>query len=153
MMNAVFVICLLVSGITAFPLYWETGFLVRWFGQGTSVGGLFPELAGWLTRIHAGVSYNAAHYPFMAYGTDWLAFSHIVIAVFFIGAAIDPVRNIWIVKAGMIACILVPVLAFVCGPVRGIPLYWRLIDSGFGVFGFIPLSLIHRWTKKLGECE
>jgi hypothetical protein len=29
-------------------------------------------------------------YPFLAYGTDWLAFAHIVIAVFFIGPLVKP---------------------------------------------------------------
>jgi hypothetical protein len=33
-------------------------------------------------------------HPWLAYGTDWLAFAHIVIAVFFIGPFVDPVQNI-----------------------------------------------------------
>ena len=34
-------------------------------------------------------------YPLLAYGTDWLAFSHLVLAVVFLGAWRDPVRNRW----------------------------------------------------------
>jgi len=143
-----YILALVLSGITAFPLFWETKILCQWFGEGTYAGGRFPGLACWLGYIHEGIAYNATHYPFYAYGTDWLAFSHIVIAVFFVGVLIDPARNIWIVKAGLCACLLVPVLAFSCGRLRGIPLYWQLIDSSFGVFGSIPLLMIHQWIRK-----
>jgi len=37
-------------------------------------------------------------YPFIAYGTDWLAFAHFVIAIAFIGPWRDPVRNVWVVE-------------------------------------------------------
>lgn len=148
-----FIFCLVVSGLTAFPLLKETKILTQWVGTGTSGGDQFPRLAKWLSFIHEGLDYNASHYPFMAYGTDWLAFAHIAIAVFFIGVVIDPVRNIWIVKSGMIACVLVPALAFLCGPVRGIPIFWRIIDSCFGVFGIIPLFLIYRWSKQLEDTK
>lgn len=80
----------------------------------------------------------------MAYGTDWLAFAHLVIAVAFIGPYRDPVRNSWVVTFGIIACIGIIPLALIAGAVRGIPLYWRLIDCSFGVFGAIPLWLVRR---------
>jgi hypothetical protein len=32
-------------------------------------------------------------YPFLAYGTDWLAFVHLVIAVAFVGPFFDPVPD------------------------------------------------------------
>ena len=85
----------------------------------------------------------------MAYGTDWLAFAHIAIAVYFIGPLIDPVRNEWVLYAGLIGCILVLPLALICGPLRGIPLYWRLIDCSFGVFGALPLLYCVRLTRLL----
>jgi hypothetical protein len=67
--------------------------------------------------------------PFIACGTDWLAFAHLVIAIAFWGPVRDPVRNIWVVQFGMTAC-----LAVVAGPVRGIPWWWwQLIDISFGV--------------------
>lgn len=146
-----FILCLALSGVTAFPLLGESELLVKWFGADTCAGRSFPGVASWLGFIHEGVAYNAENYPFMAYGTDWLAFAHIVIAVFFVGVFIDPVRNIWVTKAGMAACILVPVLAFTCGPIRGIPLCWRLIDSGFGVLGVIPLAIIYHWSRQMEE--
>ena len=68
-----------------------------------------------------------------------LAFAHIVLAVFFIGPLVDPVRNVWVLWAGLIACAGVLPLALICGPLRGIPFYWRLIDCSFGVVGALPL--------------
>ena len=88
-------------------------------------------------------------YPFMAYGYDWLAFAHIVIAVAFIGPLRDPVRNKWVVEFGMIACVMVVPLAFIAGAARGIPVYWRLIDCSFGIIGFVPLRICHAKISRL----
>jgi hypothetical protein len=80
----------------------------------------------------------------MAYGTDWLAFAHFVIAIAFIGPWRDPVKNVWVIEFGMIACVLVIPFALVMGQIRGIPLGWRLIDCSFGVVGFVPLWFVRR---------
>ena len=64
-------------------------------------------------------------------GTDWLAFGHLVIALFFVGPWRHPVANAWVLKAGLVACAGVIPLALICGPLRGIPFYWRLIDCSF----------------------
>src|SRR6185369_17425051 len=90
-------------------------------------------------------------YPFMSYGTDWLAFGHFVIAIAFVGALRDPVRNVWLFTFGMIACVLVVPYAFVFGGLRGIPIPWRLIDCSFGVFGFVPLWICKRSAAELAE--
>jgi hypothetical protein len=49
----------------------------------------------------------------------------------------------------MIACAAVPIWALVFGQIRGIPLWWRVIDASFGMFGFVPMWLCHRWTARL----
>ena len=85
----------------------------------------------------------------MAYGTDWLAFAHIVIAVAFIGPLRDPVKNIWVIEFGIIACIMIFPLALIAGPIRGIPFYWRLIDCMFGAIGIVPLMIVHRLIKQI----
>jgi hypothetical protein len=72
-------------------------------------------------------------------GTDWLAFGHIAIALFFVGPLIRPSESRSVLWAGIAACILVIPLALICGAIRGIPFYWRLIDCSFGVIGVIPL--------------
>jgi len=88
-------------------------------------------------------------YPFLAYGTDWLAFAHLVLAVLFVGVWVDPLRNKWVVQFGLIACSGVLLLALIAWPVRGIPFYWRMIDCSFGVFGAVPLMICLRDIKKL----
>ncbi len=138
-----FIVLLLLSGITAFPLETELAFL-------SSHSSLFPQfIQDWLTEIYMAVKTTNANYPYLLYGTDWLAFAHIVIATAFIGPLIDPVKNIWIIQFGMIACIMVFPLALIAGPIRHIPVYWRLIDCSFGVFGIIPLYICYKYIKQL----
>jgi hypothetical protein len=141
---AVVIAGLVVSGVTAFPLETEVG----WFASHLS-GVRLPGLIAWLNRVHEALATTNRAYPFLAYGTDWLAFAHLVIAVAFIGPWRDPVRNRWVVEFCLIACAGVPFLALIAGPVRGIPFYWRLIDCTFGVFGAIPLVLCLRDIRRL----
>ena len=88
-------------------------------------------------------------YPFLAYGTDWLAFAHLVIAAAFWGPIRDPVRNQWVVDFGILACLAVIPLALICGPIRGIPPGWRLVDCSFGVVGLIPLVIVRGMILRL----
>ena len=74
-------------------------------------------------------------------------------ALFFIGPLINPVRNVWVLWAGLMACVLVLPLALICGPIRQIPIGWRLIDCSFGVFGSIPLAYCLKWTRRLERAE
>jgi hypothetical protein len=97
------------------------------------------------------VEASGRDYPFLAYGTDWLGFAHLAIAVAFWGPIKAPVRNVWVVEFGIIACLLVIPLALVCGPIRGIPFYWRLIDCSFGVFGLIPLVIARKMILEIAR--
>ena len=142
---AVLMTGLVLSGLTAFPLQTELGWLcsqveaawLRPFAE-------FTGLLSWIERVNDGVRNTDARYPFIAYGTDWLAFAHLVIAVAFVGPYIDPVRNKWVITFGLIACASVVPLALIAGPVRGIPLPWRLIDCSFGLLGSVPLLICRR---------
>ncbi len=87
--------------------------------------------------------------PYLLYGNDWLAFAHLVIAVAFHGVWRDPVRNVWVVEFGMIACVGIIPLALICGPIRDIPFWWSVVDMSFGVFGILPLLLVRRLIKRL----
>jgi hypothetical protein len=138
-----FCLLLIVSGVTAFPIAWEMS-LADGFFKGS---GSF--MAGWIREVNLAVTEVNARYPYIFYGTDWLAFAHIVIATAFIGPLRDPVRNIWVLQFGMIACLMVFPLALICGPIRHIPFYWRLIDCSFGLFGILPLIAAYRLTRKL----
>jgi hypothetical protein len=145
----IFIAGLVASGLTAFPLVAEARLLERLAGPGTFVASIWPALSAWISTVCRGLADIGATYPFMLYGTDWLAFAHIVIAIAFVGPLRDPVKNRWTIEFGLIACLLVIPLALICGPIRGIPFFWRLIDCSFGVFGSIPLALALSYVRKL----
>jgi hypothetical protein len=147
---AFFVVCLVLSGVTAFPLVTEVRLLEDLLGSAASpVPEQLPGLMERIGRVREGLDATEAKYPFVLYGTDWLAFAHLVIAVAFYGPYRDPVRNVWVVEFGMIACAGIIPLALICGPIRGIPFWWSVVDMSFGVFGVIPLYLVRRRIKRL----
>ena len=113
---ALFMVGLVLSGITAFPLERETAMLNQMFGVADAPpAGGESNLHVWLRRVHEGIVHTNRDYPFMAYGTDWLAFGHLVIAVVFLGPLVDPVRNKWVLVFGVIACAGVLPLALIAG--------------------------------------
>jgi len=148
----IFIGGLVISGITAFPLQTETAFLVR-IAYAFKLPQHLPSLNAWLGRVAGALADTNARYPFLAYGTDWLAFGHLVIALAFIGAYLDPVRNRWLITFGLISCAGVVPLALIAGAFRGIPLYWRAVDSSFGVLGCIPLLICRRKIALLERGE
>ena len=145
-----FVVGLVLSGVTAFPLQREVESLAA--ARGVAALGPAQAASGfdwWILTVRDGLREMYAHHPWIAYGTDWLAFAHLAIAVFFIGVFVDPVRNVWILWAGLIACAGVIPLALLGGAVRGIPFGWRLIDCSFGVFGALPLLYCLSLVRKI----
>lgn len=144
-----FIAALILIGISTFPLESGIIFLNRCCGNETALSSYLPALSAWISEVRTGVIETYRKYPFMAYGTDWLGFAHIVIGILFIGPFRDPVRNIWVIEFGMIACILVIPFALVFGHFREIPLFSRLIDCSFGLIGLIPLYQVWKLTKNL----
>src|SRR5882757_6025565 len=153
LLTLLFIIGLVLSGTTAIPLEAEFGWLAQTFGVNSTTWIPWDNgFRGWIWQVWMSLQETKAHYPFLFYGTDWLAFGHFVIAIAFIGALRDPVRNRWLFDFGLIACVLVIPYALVFGGLRGIPIWWRLIDCSFGVFGFIPLWFCRRWAIELERC-
>lgn len=145
-----FIAGLVISGITAFPLLAEMRLLTSWLGLGAAASPAgHTGLAFWLLTVRFGLEDVYSQYPWMAYGTDWLAFGHIVIAMFFVGPLIRPAESRSVLYAGISACLLVIPLALVCGAIRGIPGYWRLIDCSFGLLGVIPLAYCLRLLRHI----
>jgi len=145
-----FIIGLVLSGVTAFPLLHELELLAKMLGiPADAAPATQSGLQFWIATVRDGLRDIYTRYPWYAYGTDWLAFGHIVIAMFFIGPWREPVANAWVLRVGLVACAGVIPLALICGPIRGIPFYWRLIDCSFGVFGALPLLYCLRLTRKL----
>ena len=140
-----FIVALILSGVTAFPVETE----LRWLLNHPS---LVPSFAqNWLQNVYHALVETNIKYPMLAYGFDWLAFAHIVIAMAFIGPLKDPEKNKWIIDWAILACIAVLPLAFIAGPIRKIPMFHILIDCSFGVLGLVPLFICRNMIKKLGK--
>jgi hypothetical protein len=143
---------LVLSGLTAFPLLRELSLLCGWLGisDPAAYQGL-PGFRGWIAFVFFGLKETYASFPFVGYGTDWLAFGHFIIALFFIGPFRDPIRNAWVLRCGLVACAGVIPLALICGHVRHIPVAWRVLDCSFGIVGAIPLLYCLHLTRKLSH--
>jgi hypothetical protein len=139
---AFFIGALFVSGLTAIPVGPELSSLLQFFPSDSF-------MYYWLQKVLSAYRQVNEQYPFLLYGYDWLAFAHFVLAILFIGPYNDPVKNIWVIEFGLIACVLIFPLAFIAGYFRSIPIGWQLIDCSFGVFGFIPLWICYRKIKLL----
>lgn len=85
-----FIAGLVASGITAFPLRHELNFvhsvLLKIFPSATPDGGF----VWWIDRVHFAINETYRAWPFLGYGTDWLAFGHLVIALFSSGRCATP---------------------------------------------------------------
>jgi len=136
---------LLVAGITVWPAVSELRMAVRIVWGNAAPTGI---LHGFVLQAIEGLEAVQANYPFMLYAHDWLAFAHIVLAILFAGAIRDPIRNVWLVQCGLIMCALVPVLAGVCIPLRGIPSIWFLIDFAFAPAAALPLWIALRDIRR-----
>ena len=145
-----FIAGLVASGVTAFPLLWELRLLAKILGLGDALSPAgYNGWQNWILTVRFGLEEMYSRHPWIAYGTDWLAFGHVVIALFFLGPLFKPVENRWVLHVGLVACVLVIPLALICGPLRGIPFYWRLIDCSFGVFGAMPILYCLHLTRKI----
>jgi len=148
----VFILGLIVSGATAIPLEWELNLVARALRIDAQMNDrAHSGVATWIAKVRGALRDTYAKYPFIAYGTDWLAFGHFAIAISFVGAYRDPVRNAWLFSFGIIACWLVIPFALIFGALRGIPFLWRLIDCSFGIFGLVPLWICRRYLKELSS--
>jgi hypothetical protein len=151
---ASFIVGLVISGATAIPLETELNWLVDFTGARRLVANASTEAPGWalwLCQVQDALRETNAKYPFIGYGGDWLAFGHFAIALAFVGAWRDPVRNRWLFDFGLMACALVIPYALVFGQLRGIPLWWRLVDCSFGVLGAVPLWICRRDARRLEQ--
>lgn len=127
-----FMIALALSGITVWPVEIQLRVALSILPPDTII-------AAYLQEVLLGYNEVSTTKPYLLYGFDWLGFAHLVLAVLFIGPYRNPVRNIWVIEFGLIACLLVFPFAFIAGGVRGIPVWWRFIDCSFGFFGFLLL--------------
>jgi hypothetical protein len=142
-----FILSTLFFGITAFPLEAELKMLSEFLSA-------YPgKLSAWVEKVYLALKDTNEKYPFLAYGTDWLAFAHIIIAVLFIGPLKDPVRNSWIIDWGIISCILALPIAFIGGPIRQVPFFHQMIDVTISLVGLFPLLIVRSSIRRLKEAR
>lgn len=119
---------LVIAGATAFFIPWGVDLIVthsplpKWINQ-----------TAWLNYVLNGVIQIDKSFDFIWYGTDWMAFAHLLFAILFYGLYKDPIRNKWLVSFGLIACVAIAPIAIGFGHLRGIPLIWQFLDMAFGV--------------------
>ena len=146
-MISIVVFGLFVSGVTVWPAIPGLTWLVDLLWGDAEAGGV---IHAFLLRSIEGLEYVQAHYAFLFYAHDWLAFAHICLAILFAGTLKDPVRNKWVIQCGLIMCALIPVLAAICIPLRGIPFAWFFVD-----FAFAPAAALPLWIalKDINQAE
>ncbi len=150
LMMGLFIVGLILSGLTAFPLLHELRLLSAMLGIDPDAR--HEDLHGlrrWIAFVRTGLTDTYRQYPFIGYGTDWLAFGHLVISLFFIEPWRRPGTCQGNLIVGMVACAAIVPLALICGSIRGIPFYWRLIDCSFGVLAMVPLIYCWRAGRRL----
>ena len=94
-----FLVGLVISGVTAFPLLSELRLLAHLLGIDDPAN--YAELTGlrhWIAYVLLGLESTYATYPFIGYGTDWLAFGHLALAWLIAGAWFKPVERSWVLR-------------------------------------------------------
>lgn len=102
---------LFLSWPTAVPGNAQVGLAVKSLAPGAT-------LRAWLHTVLLAYRQAAGKHPFFFFGYNWLAFAHLVLALLFLGLYQNPVKNIWDIQFGMIACGLVIPFAFPAGHFR-----------------------------------
>ncbi len=140
---------LIASGLTAIFAREGLRLLAPLYAQGSLLQQLWPSMSAWLSLVHQAVEETYSKYPFLAYGYDWLAFGHFIISIPFLMAIRDPLRHSWVITYGISACIAVLPFAILFGAIRDIPLFWRGVDTLFGIGGLIVLLILRKQMKAL----
>jgi len=138
---------LIASGLTAIFAREGLRFLSPLFSQVSFLQSFWPSMSDWLTLVFHAIEEVYDKYPFLAYGYDWLAFGHFIISIPFLMAIRDPIRHSWVITYGIFACLAVLPFAILFGAIRGIPLFWRGVDTLFGLGGLIVLLIIRNQLK------
>ena len=141
----IFLVGLILSGATAMILPPE----VHWLAEQWATMDKTSALAHWLQKVDNALQATQKTAPFLYYGTDWLAFGHFMLALVFFWAWREPVRYRGLFDFGLLACLSVLPFAFLCGALRDIPWWWRLVDCSFGILGAIPLWFCRRLASRL----
>lgn len=143
-----FSVALIGSGLTAIFAREGLQILAPLYSLGSLLAAIWPSMSDWLIQVHLALDETYSRFPFLAYGYDWLAFGHFIISIPFIMAIRQPIRHAWVITYGIAACIAVLPFAILFGAIRGIPLFWRIVDTLFGIGGLVVLLVLRHQLKK-----
>ena len=149
MLLTLFIIALLLAALTAWFLIPAASIARRLLGEGTLAGSCLPSLARWAALIEEALGETKEKHPFMFYGTDWVGFAHLVMAIACLGAARDPVRNMWVLQFGMVGCSLMIPMTLITGIARGLPWFWQLFDCIIGAAGAVLFLTCYRYARQM----
>ncbi len=154
--TAILAVGLILSGLTCYFLPWELDFIVR-----TMEALSFPEIPLFrdmylfVAHTREGLGFVVEGYPQMLLGTDYLGFAHVLLGLLFLGAMADPARNVYVLRFGVLCCLLVIPAAFFFGQLRGAPILHRFGDASFGVIALVftvyALKAAERLEKENGR--
>jgi hypothetical protein len=144
-----FSVALIFSGVTAIFAREGLQLLSPVFARGSTLQIYWPVMAKWLSLVYQSIEETYTKYPFLAYGYDWLAFGHFIISIPFLMAVRDPRRYSWVITYGITACLSVIPFAVVFGAIREIPIFWRIVDTLFGMGGLLVLLVLRKQLKVL----
>ena len=105
-----------------------------------------PPLIAWLIRL---ATETCGSSEFCIRLPSPLLHAMTALAVFAVGPWRDPLRNGWVINCYLATCVGVIPLALICGAIRDIPVFWRLIDCSFGVLGALPLLYCLKVEKQI----
>jgi hypothetical protein len=142
---------LILSGLTAIFTREGLRLLSPLFTEGSILQVFWPSMAEWLSLVQLAIEETYDKYPFLAYGYDWLAFGHFIIAIPFLMAVKDMRQCLWVINYGIFACLAVIPFALVFGAIRGIPLFWRGVDTLFGIGGLVVLLFLRRQFRAISS--
>ncbi|MFM7022020.1 MAG: hypothetical protein ACKOXB_03515 [Flavobacteriales bacterium] len=139
----VIIALLIITGLSYFSL----PFLSRKIVSLIEMMGVRGGLYSFAVKLRQGAVYNAAHYPFMGYGTDLLGFAHLMFALLLVGPIIDADKNEWVIRFGIMVCTLFIPVVLIMGWIREIPIIWRVMSCLMGATGFLLLFRVFKMVK------
>lgn len=150
-LTALFIVGLILSGLTAIPIQTQLDLAARLGGleNVTDPAQTSNAFSHWLVQVRTQITHLNRTAPYILYGNDWLAFGHVGIALVFFWALRRPLKYKFLYDYGLLLCLMVIPWAAVCGALRGIPWWWRCIDSSFGLLGAVPLLVCKRLLSRI----
>jgi hypothetical protein len=135
---------MILSGLMAIPIDQQAALFIQHYGHSSSVAGVICHLLDVYSTVkvrHTDLSFG--------YGYDWLAVSHVFLGLLFMGIDMRFVRHMKIFEVGFFAYMVIIVVAIIQGIIKGMPVWWQVVNYAFGLAGFLLLWSYYHVSKKM----